>query len=142
MRKGVSKKGVIMFTTSSIGALEEAIRFSTAKQKAISSNLANVDTPNYKEQSVSFNRVLEQTEANASVFQSKQTDERHLHFPLPSGYPHASHNKQGQYNHNGNSVDVDKQMTEMAENQLYYNAVVDRMTSSFQSLETAIRGGR
>ena len=45
------------------------------------------------------------------------------------------------YNHNGNNVDVDHEMAELAKNQLYYQAVVDRLNGKFSSLEKVIRGG-
>ncbi|GAF12875.1 flagellar basal-body rod protein FlgB [Bacillus sp. JCM 19046] len=131
-----------MFTTSTIATLEEALRYSTAQQKAISSNIANVDTPHYKEQTVSFKDVLQTAQSNETGFQSKRTHAQHLSFPLPGSMDSFIGKTMEQYNHNGNSVDVDKQMTEMAENQIYYNALVDRISGNFQSLEMAIRGSK
>lgn len=45
------------------------------------------------------------------------------------------------YSHNGNNVDIDKEMAELAENQIYYNGLVDRINGKFGSLQTVIRGG-
>ncbi|WP_346243270.1 flagellar basal body rod protein FlgB [Shouchella clausii] len=131
-----------MFVTSTIAALEEGIRYSSTKQKAISTNLANVDTPNFKEKTVSFDQVLQAVGEKTGHLQAKRTDERHLSFPLPGNGGISLREKGELYNHNGNSVDVDKQMTEMAKNQLYYNALIDRISGSFQSIETAIKGGK
>ncbi|KQL58631.1 flagellar basal body rod protein FlgB [Shouchella lehensis] len=132
----------MMFTTQSISVLEEALHFAANQQKVISSNIANVDTPDYKEKSVSFQNVLQTAQSNSNEFQAKQTNERHLAFPLPQSHTQGLHERLQQYNHNGNSVDIDKQMSKMAENQLYHQALVDRISSNFQSLETAIKGSR
>ncbi|MFS0787033.1 flagellar basal body rod protein FlgB [Shouchella sp. 1P09AA] len=129
-----------MFTTQSISVLEGALQYATDQQKAISSNIANVDTPNYKEKSASFQHVLQTAQANGSDFIARKTDDRHVTFPLPHISQENMMQQLQQYNHNGNSVDIDKQMSLMAENQIYHQALVDRLTSNFQSLETAIRG--
>jgi flagellar basal-body rod protein FlgB len=122
-------------------SLENALDYSNAKQKVISQNIANSDTPNYKAKDVdkikSFKAELE------SSLESYRTDERH--FTFKSGGGHASHivaQKNVQYNNNGNSVDVDKEMTDLAANQIYYNAVTDRLSGKFQSLQNVIRGGK
>ncbi len=46
------------------------------------------------------------------------------------------------YQANGNNVDMDKEMADMAENQIYYEALVDRLNGKFNSLQTVIRGGK
>ncbi|MEF2095475.1 flagellar basal body rod protein FlgB [Peribacillus sp. NPDC096447] len=122
-------------------SLENALDYSNAKQKVISQNIANSDTPNYKAKEVdkiqSFKGELE------SSLESYRTDERH--FTFKSEGRHASHivtQKNVRYNNNGNSVDVDKEMTDLAANQIYYNAVTDRLSGKFQSLQNVIRGGK
>ncbi|MFE4810935.1 flagellar basal body rod protein FlgB [Peribacillus simplex] len=122
-------------------SLENALNYSNVKQKVISQNIANSDTPNYKAKEVnktqSFKAELE------SSLESYRTDE--LHFTFKSEGNHASQivtQKNVRYNNNGNSVDVDKEMTELAANQIYYNAVADRLSGKFQSLQNVIRGGK
>ncbi|YCI78583.1 flagellar basal body rod protein FlgB [Bacillus sp. R1-10] len=122
-------------------SLENALDYSNAKQKVISQNIANSDTPNYKAKDVdktkSFKAELE------SSLESNRTDERH--FTFKSEGSHASHivaQKNVRYNNNGNSVDIDKEMTDLASNQIYYNAVTDRLSGKFQSLQNVIRGGK
>ncbi|MEY9866283.1 flagellar basal-body rod protein FlgB [Peribacillus sp. B2I2] len=122
-------------------SLENALNYSNTKQKVISQNIANSDTPNYKAKEVdktqSFKAELEDS------LESYRTDERH--FTFNSEGSHVSPivtQKNVQYNNNGNSVDVDKEMTDLAANQIYYNAVTDRLSGKFQSLENVIRGGK
>ena len=40
--------------SGTISTLEKALTYSSTKQKVISENIANVDTPNYKAKDVSF----------------------------------------------------------------------------------------
>ncbi|MCY8282095.1 flagellar basal body rod protein FlgB, partial [Bacillus inaquosorum] len=46
------------------------------------------------------------------------------------------------YQQNGNNVDVDKEMTELAQNQINYQALVERMNGKFNSLKTVLTGGK
>jgi len=124
--------------SDTISTLENAINYSNIKQKVIAQNIANVDTPNYKAKDVTFKEALN------NAIEAKKTDARHLDF--------AGNNQTGNstivtkssavYNNSGNSVDVDKEMTELATNQIYYNALIDRISGKFTSLENVIKGGR
>ncbi len=121
--------------------LERSLNYSTAKNRAIASNIANADTPNYKSKDVVFRDVL--NEAKSSNITAKRTDPRHIPFDSlkDSGYKVTKKNNTT-YNHNGNNVDIDKEMTELATNQIYYNSLIDRMNGKFNSLQTVIRGGK
>ena len=46
------------------------------------------------------------------------------------------------YSHNGNGVDMDKEQANLATNQIYYNALVDRMNGKLNTLQNVIKGGR
>ncbi|MDM5223762.1 flagellar basal body rod protein FlgB [Peribacillus sp. NJ11] len=122
-------------------SLENALNYSNTKQKVISQNIANSDTPNYKAKGVDKTQSFK-AELEASL-ESYRTDERHFNFKSEgSNASPIVTQKNVQYNNNGNSVDVDKQMTDLAANQIYYNAVTDRLSGKFQSLENVIRGGK
>lgn len=127
--------------SSTINSLEQGLSYSSLKQKVISENVANADTPNYKAKTVTFKSELAAAVENG--FQARRTDYRHFDFKGASNSPYSVTARPEQsYNHNGNSVDIDKEMSEMAENQIYYNAVADRLNGKFNSLKTVIRGGK
>lgn len=120
--------------------LEKALAFASKKNQTIANNVANVDTPNYKAKDVVFKSVLRNELTNNPG--ATRTHEKHLPFTTSSGAPYqitAQHNMS--YNHNGNNVDIDKEMSELAKNQIYYQALVDRINGKFGSLQTVIRGG-
>ena len=129
--------------SNTINSLENSLNYSTLKQKVISQNIANVDTPNYKAKDVDFKNVFDKT-LNQSI-EGYRTNS--LHYEISSSS--TSENKLSisqrnnvSYNNNGNNVDIDKEMAELAENQIYYNALVDRLNGKFNDLKTVIRGGK
>lgn len=120
--------------------LEYALDFSSKRNKLISTNIANVDTPNYKRKDTSFNELL--NEKLGQSFQAKQTHVKHIPFQNQSyTYKNFIQNNL-QYNHNGNNVDMDKEMAQLAKNQIYYQSLVDRLNGKFHDIQTVIRGGR
>ncbi|WP_017796665.1 flagellar basal body rod protein FlgB [Oceanobacillus kimchii] len=125
--------------SGTISKLQHSLDYSTAKNNAISNNISNVDTPGYKSQNVVFKDTLENTMA---TIDAKRTNDRHLWFnqSFSSPYRYVT-NHSTAYNHNGNNVDVDKEMAELAKNQIYYNGLIDRINGKFGSLQTVIRGG-
>ncbi|GAK07521.1 flagellar basal body rod protein FlgB [Geomicrobium sp. JCM 19038] len=126
-----------LFSTT-ISSLERGMNASMMQQQAIASNIANVDTPNYKAKQVQFKDVL--SEAKGELL-AHRTDERHVPFTYHSEQMKQVNPRNVMYSHSGNSVDLDKEMAKMANNQVYYQAVSDRLNGQFSSLKTAIRGG-
>jgi flagellar basal-body rod protein FlgB len=121
-------------------SLEKGLNYSSLKQEVISQNIANVDTPNYKAKEVRFKDVL-----NQSMIQSKEayrTDPRHFHFNVASSSTNIVDQKNVTYNNNGNSVDMDKEMSDLATNQIYFDAMTEQLNLKFNSLKDVIKGGR
>jgi flagellar basal-body rod protein FlgB len=131
--------GVLMniFSTS-IQALEKGIQYSGIKNKAISHNIANVDTPNFKRKEISTNFG----ETFQKALESYKTDARHQDFSGTSNLPYKIDKTAHSYSHNGNNVDIDKEMSDLAENQIYYYTLIDQMNGKFQSLQSVIKGGK
>jgi flagellar basal-body rod protein FlgB len=125
--------------SSTFTNIERGLDYASLNQKVISQNIANVDTPNYKAKTVEFKSVL-----HNSIYQleAKKTDSRHFTFHSTDHHPAVKTKNNYQYNHNGNGVDLDKEMSEMASNQIYFNALSDRINGKFNSLKSVIRGGK
>ena len=121
-------------------SLEQGLQYSTIKQKVISDNIANVDTPNYKAKSVTFQDTLQQATLEIQAY---RTDDRHYSFSANANKSPVIEAKSALvYNNSGNSVDMDKEMADLAKNQIYYNALIDRLSSKFSSLQNVIKGGQ
>ncbi|OLN22795.1 flagellar basal body rod protein FlgB [Domibacillus antri] len=124
--------------SDSITSLERGLDYAALQQKTIANNIANADTPNYKSQEASFKNVFSDA---VSALQANRTDIRHFQFDDPQN-KNILIKRNMSYNENGNSVDIDKEMSDLATNQLYYNALADRLSSKFSSLTNVIKGGR
>lgn len=123
--------------SGTITSLERGLDYSAVKQKVIANNVANVDTPGYKSKDVSFKAML-QDEIKLS---STGSDPRH--FDLSSDGEGAPAITQRSYSirENGNGVDMDKEMADLATNQIYYNSLIARISGKFGSLNSVIKGG-
>ena len=129
--------------SQSIQQLEQALSTATLRQKVISSNIANVDTANYKSKQVTFQSALNDALTNPSL-SSQKTNTKHLPFSteLSTFKPTIKVNNDTTFKPNGNNVDMDYEMAELAKNQLWYNALTERMNGKFNSLRTVINDGR
>jgi flagellar basal-body rod protein FlgB len=126
--------------SGTISTLENALTYSSTKQKVISQNIANVDTPKYKAKDVSFKAVYDN--ALAQTLKTNKTNPKHLDFSSTITPSFKIHTKPVSYNESGNSVDIDQEMADLASNQIYYNAITERISGKFSSLQNVIRGGK
>ncbi len=127
--------------SGTISTLDKALNYSATKQKVISQNIANVDTPNYKAKDVRFKAAF--NEALGDSLGTKRTNDRHFMFNKANLSSSSIISKnQVSYNESGNSVDIDQEMADLATNQIYYNAITDRISGKFSSLQNVIRGGK
>lgn len=125
--------------SGNISTLEKALNFSSLKQKVTAQNIANADVPNYKSKGVSFKSLL--NDASQKQIHAYRTDQRHIPFQVEISQPTIFTKTNMQYQHNGNNVDIDKEMSDLAANQIYYNALVERINGKFSTLQSVVRGG-
>ncbi|WYF04731.1 flagellar basal body rod protein FlgB [Bacillus velezensis] len=125
--------------SGTIQNLENALGRADIKQKVLTNNIANIDTPNYKAKKVSFRNLLDQETSN---LEAVKTDYRHIDFTGSGDDYSIVSSSDTSYQQNGNNVDIDKEMTDLAENQINYQALVERMSGKFNSLKTVLTGGK
>ncbi len=123
-----------------ISSLENGLNYASLKNKTIAQNIANVDTPNYKAKDVSFKQML--SDARNSTIEANRTDARHFDFKIQQSTPGVFSYENYKYRSNGNGVDMDAEQASLAENTIYYNALVDRISGKFNTLNTVIKGGK
>ncbi|WLD95147.1 flagellar basal body rod protein FlgB [Alkalihalobacillus sp. AL-G] len=128
-----------MLTSNIYRQLEQALNYSAVKHKTVAQNIANVDTPNYKSKSVEFRTQFDHS------LQAHKTDPKHIPFTTEASANRSytiRTNNDTSFLHNGNNVDVDKEMSSLAENQLYYQALIQRMNGKMNSIKMVVKGGR
>src|SRR4051794_25312391 len=106
-----------LFDVTQLG-LERAIQGAGMRQAALTSNIANANTPGYKPQDVDFHSALRAafSEAGSSPDEATQTVEN------ASFTPQVDSNAVMQAD--GNGVDIDVQNAGLAKNGLEYEALV------------------
>jgi flagellar basal-body rod protein FlgB len=107
-----------------------------ARQKAISDNIANVDTYGYKAKTVSFEDQLQaQIQANAgNVAQTIQG--------LEETQPVIEESTNSSLRLDGNNVDIEQQNVELARTQLNYLYSLRELSDHFSRLKYAITDGK
>lgn len=121
-----------------VDLLKASADYSAIRNEVLSSNIANIDTPNYKRQDVSFESVLSSAVAKAGSSSQLLTrvvrniDYRHV---APTVY---TDNSSLSYRIDGNNVDIDTEEVELASNQLYAQGVFDSITQNFNRIKSAL----
>jgi flagellar basal-body rod protein FlgB len=122
-----------MFGDSMITGLQQALNGSSLTQQVIAQNIANVDTPNYKAQEVTFNQAL------TDALSAKKTDPRDFSFSTEDQARIVTDNSTSLQN-NGNNVDIDKEMVNMAKNQLNYQAYSEAISRKLNQYNIVLGG--
>lgn len=127
-----------MEASSISGKLFEQLNFRAEKQKVISSNIANINTPNYKTKELVFENELEMASKNS--LNLKKTNSRHMqNMDLSSNISNPRMVEvQGLLEQNdGNNVNLDSQMSEQSKNKVLIDAIqssIKRDSRLFKSM--------
>jgi flagellar basal-body rod protein FlgB len=122
--------------------MERSLDASSLRQKVISNNIANADTPYFKRSDVQFEELLNSELTKQSSLQGYRTDPRHFVIGKSdiSVSPEILTDVNSTMNNNLNNVDIDYEMSLMAKNQLKYNTLLQEMNTQFRQLRTVIGG--
>ncbi|WP_426334308.1 flagellar basal body rod protein FlgB [Paenibacillus silvae] len=114
-----------------------------ARHQAITNNIANADTPNYKSTTVEFQDELRRIIENGKSGQLQMQRTHEKHFPISN--PNASivqyrvmQNNETAMNNNNNNVDIDREMALLSENQLLYNYMADRVSGHYKKMKNLL----
>jgi flagellar basal-body rod protein FlgB len=140
---------MVMFqgsTAKMLDVMHMSLNAATMRNDVLNNNIANVTTPNYKRQDITFQAQLERaldSEKYQPEIELNTTDDRHIKAYKPIDYRSVTPNKITEFNtyqnNNGNSVDIDTEMLESAKNTMYYNEIAQRMSKEFNKLEFLLR---
>jgi flagellar basal-body rod protein FlgB len=123
-----------------INVLDKAADASWLRNDAISNNIANVDTPNYKRQDVSFEFELQHALRSSKYTSLDEkvaavNSERLSHIEPRTYIDHSGFS----YRLDGNNVDIDTENVELASNQIKYNALVQSIDQEFKNIKSVIK---
>jgi len=117
--------------------LRSALDGLALRQQAISSNVANLDTPGYKASRVSFEHLLQDQIQQRAQPQMYATDEKHID-PGATGAPVITRDESTSMRADGNNVDLDWEMARLAETLINYNAVSELVSLKLAILRNVI----
>lgn len=135
-----------------IGKLDEALRFhQTAlslraeRQQVLASNIANADTPNYKARDIDFSSALKQALSTSGEAVPTLAKTSPAHLGGTSGTTTASgapllYRTTAQGSVDGNTVDMDAERNQFADNALRYEASISFAGGELKKLLAAIQG--
>ena len=129
----------------SAGIAKKALDYRAMRQDMISSNIANADTPYYKPRDVRFEDSLKiqhdkLMKVDSPRLEMAQTNG--VHIPLTDDRSFAKATRFYRDGHmarnDGNSVDIDVETTEMAKNNMAYNATIAALRKDIEIFKAVI----
>ena len=127
-----------------ITTLQKTLNIGSLRHKVLTSNIANIDTPNYKAFEVVMEDALRRDHRTAGSVELVRTHPEHLagrHSSSSSVKVKKADPPALNLRADGNTVDLDRTMGELAENTLLYRTAAQMIKKKFQGLKNAIQGG-
>jgi len=120
--------------TNSLMIAEKSLDALWMKQKVISNNIANADTPGFKSSNVIFEDILKNALSSSGGSEDMQQKLSFLE-------PQIIKDNSTQVREDGNNVDLDEQNIELTRLRLQYESMARVISEEFSRIKYAIRGG-
>ncbi|MDT8901285.1 flagellar basal body rod protein FlgB [Anaeroselena agilis] len=122
--------------------LERALGAAALRHKVVANNIANVNTPGFKRSDVVFEDKLAEAMSGGKLPLAR-THAKHLAGRQGGDVsaPSVVTDTRTTMRTDGNNVDIDAEMANVAKNSIYYNAVAQQLGTYFSNLKSVIRGG-
>ena len=124
---------------STYNLIKEGIAASNARTKAISNNMANINTANYKRFNVVFEENINGTAETKLALNT--TNSKHIKDSDTDGNITVEKDESTSMRTDGNNVDLDVEKVNQAANTLKYNALVQQANGKLSTMKYVISGG-
>ncbi|MGZ3786880.1 MAG: flagellar basal body rod protein FlgB [Bacteriovorax sp.] len=126
-------------------ALAASLKYRQMRQELIASNIANAETPGYKAKKLDFEDALARALDTDGQQTLKTTDSKH--FNVGGGgfnnlQPEIYEESNGIVSPDGNTVDRDQEMADMAENKIMYDASVQLLNKKLGLMKYVVGSDR
>lgn len=115
--------------------IKGALDVSSLRQETISSNISNINTPNYKANRVIFESNLKDAIDGVSL---SHTNNGHIYSNKEHSVELVKQNNT-YIQDNGNNVDIDFEMAELSANNIYYSSLVSQLNAKYQMMRNIIQ---
>jgi flagellar basal-body rod protein FlgB len=134
---------VDLFSSSVMVGLKKGLDAEALRQRVIANNVANMNTPYFKKSTVAFESLLKKALGREPVAMLT-TDPRHFGATplLAELQPVVNLNKGTSMRFDGNNVDIDEEMANLAVNSIQYQATAREVSERFSLLSLVITGGK
>jgi flagellar basal-body rod protein FlgB len=129
-------------TGRGVEVLSRMLDYRSVKHQTIAGNLANVETPGYRPKALTFDEELQRA-ADKTKIRLKTTNPKHLgnDFLLEGRTTFEIRTKAEPYRR-PDDLNIDREMAEMLQNNVLYEATVRLLAKRFSALKLAIDAGR
>ncbi len=122
------------FTDITSSVLSKTLDATAVRQRAIANNIANAETPGYKRSVVSFEDELQNV--------LKQSNKNFVREGLEQLSPAQQTDGVSPSRPDGNNVNIDAEMADLAKNSLEQRATVTLLEAKITMLRSAIKEGK
>ena len=128
--------------TSRLETLSSSLQLRAARQQILASNIANVDSPGYVARDIDFNAALANARQVRHMPGLAQTSAGHLTITSTDGMigNPLAYTVQTQPSLDGNSVDLDQQRANFADNTIRYESTLRFVNGHVKTMLSAITG--
>lgn len=110
------------------------------RQNLVTANISNINTPNYRPRRIEFEKTLQGALDLDATGRVTRTQQGHMPVAFAPGTFQGKGvgDVQGRYVYGQDSVDLDKEMGELAKNSMVYDALTEVIKKKFDGLSRAI----
>ena len=131
-----------IFNAPTFDYMQRGLEAANLRHEVISNNIANVNTPNFKRSDVIFESLLaKELGLGDDKDKLKMVRTRDKHLPQAiSGKAHAMTQLDDSTTMrvDGNNVDIDVEMADLAKNQIYYSAMAKKLGGHIQGIKNVL----
>lgn len=131
--------------SETITNLAKSLNLRSIQHRALASNIANMDTPNYKAVELDVAEKMQKNKDSVPGLRLARTHGGHIQLRSHrtdrielKKMASPAYSLRG----DGNTVDIDRTMGRLAENTLMYRATAQLISKKFKGLKNVIKGGK
>lgn len=128
-----------------VQALAASLKYRQLRQELSASNIANAETPGYKAKKIDFEEALARALDVDDELKMNATDPKHYNVGgggFNNLQPEIHEDANGIVSPDGNTVDRDQEMADMAENRIMYDASVQLLNKKLGLMKYAVGSDR
>jgi flagellar basal-body rod protein FlgB len=127
-----------------LAALNKAIDLRAYRHQVLASNIANADTPNYKARDFDFSAAMQKASAGrlSGGLALATTAGGHIGGGGGAGMPGLQYRAETQSAVDGNTVDMDRERAQIADNAIQYEILTRLISDKFSGMRAALSGAQ